>query len=223
MALGGLAVLLVLGGVAALGARWYRTYAHGPSAQPVADTPQQAQAQPVQPVPEPAAAVPAAAPTPPTTEAAPVPAAVPATPPVAVAKPQRIHKPAPAEAPVSAQAPPPVTVPEPVRPPQPAVEPAPPPPSAPVIDEKVLRRVEERMGKLSARVNAVRGGLENLQRRQRSQGYGLRGDIVVSWKRMEFLMDEAQVALRRQNINAARRNLTLAEEETDKLEQFLGR
>jgi capsule polysaccharide export protein KpsE/RkpR len=76
---------------------------------------------------------------------------------------------------------------------------------------------------LAARANAVRGTLQNLEQQQRSMGVGLRGDISASWKRMEFLLDEAEAALKRQDLAAARRNLENAERETDKLEQFLGR
>jgi hypothetical protein len=75
---------------------------------------------------------------------------------------------------------------------------------------------------LAARSNAVRGTLQNLEQQQRSMGVGLRGDISASWKRMEFLLDEAEAALKRQDLAAAKRNLDNAERETDKLEQFLG-
>jgi hypothetical protein len=92
-----------------------------------------------------------------------------------------------------------------------------------VIDEAALDRARERLGLLGARVNAVRGTLQNLEQQQRSQGVGLRTDISASWKRMEFLMDEAEAALKRQDLKAAKRNLDNAERETDKLEQFLGR
>ena len=93
----------------------------------------------------------------------------------------------------------------------------------PAVDEAALDRARERLGLLGARVNAVRGTLQNLEQQQRSQGVGLRTDISASWKRMEFLMDEAEAALKRQDLKAAKRNLDNAERETDKLEQFLGR
>jgi len=48
-------------------------------------------------------------------------------------------------------------------------------------------------------------------------------DISASWKRLEYLLDQAEGAIKRQDLAAARRNLNLAERETDKLEQFLGR
>jgi len=51
----------------------------------------------------------------------------------------------------------------------------------------------------------------------------MRGDISASWKRLEYLLDQAEGAIKRQDLAAARRNLNLADAETDKLEQFLGR
>jgi uncharacterized protein YicC (UPF0701 family) len=76
---------------------------------------------------------------------------------------------------------------------------------------------------LSARANAVRGTLQRLEEQQRKEGYGLRGDISASWKRMEHLLDQAEKAIQGQDLGAARRNLNLAEHEADKLEKFLGR
>jgi eukaryotic-like serine/threonine-protein kinase len=96
-------------------------------------------------------------------------------------------------------------------------------PGPPPVDQAALERQRERLGLLAARSNAVRGTLQNLEQQQRSQGLGLRGDISASWKRMEFLLDEAEAALKRQDLAAAKRNLENAERETDKLEQFLGR
>jgi serine/threonine-protein kinase len=97
------------------------------------------------------------------------------------------------------------------------------PPGPPPVDQAALERSRERLGMLAARSNAVRGTLQNLEQQQRSMGVGLRGDISASWKRMEFLLDEAEAALKRQDLAAAKRNLDNAERETDKLEQFLGR
>jgi hypothetical protein len=76
---------------------------------------------------------------------------------------------------------------------------------------------------LSARANAARGTLQHLEEQQRKEGYGMCGDISASWKRLEYLLDQAEGAIKRQDLAAARRNLNLAERETDKLEQFLGR
>ena len=80
----------------------------------------------------------------------------------------------------------------------------PPQPTPPPVDQAALERQRERLGMLAARANAVRGSLQNLEQQQRGMGLGLRGDISSSWKRMEFLLDEAEAALKRQDPAAAR-------------------
>jgi len=222
MALGGTLVvaLLVLAAIYLPG--WYRAHAGQPAAV-VVDQQKPAEAAP-QPAPEPAAQAPsepatpaqaqepAATPTP-----APAPTASPSRPSPAV-KARRASA-APAAQPVQATEPAP---PPPEPPPAPrAAEPA--PPTSPPVDQVALDRATERLGMLSARANAARGTLQHLEEQQRKEGYGLRGDISASWKRLEYLLDQAEGAIKRQDLAAARRNLNLAERETDKLEQFLGR
>lgn len=51
----------------------------------------------------------------------------------------------------------------------------------------------------------------------------MRTDISASWKRMEYLLDEAEADLKAGDVPGARRNLDLAEREADRLDQFLGR
>ena len=75
---------------------------------------------------------------------------------------------------------------------------------------------------LATRVGAVNTSLDNLQRSQASQGFGLRGDIVASRKRMELLMDQTENSINRGNAAAAKKNLAAAEAEVEKLETFLG-
>ncbi len=76
---------------------------------------------------------------------------------------------------------------------------------------------------LATRVGAVNTSLDNLQRSQASQGFGLRGDIVASRKRMELLMDQTENNINRGNAAAAKKALAAAEAEVEKLEAFLGR
>ena len=52
---------------------------------------------------------------------------------------------------------------------------------------------------------------------------GLRTDISASWKRMEYLLDQAEGALKRQDSAAAKKNLDAAEREIERLDKFLGR
>ena len=76
---------------------------------------------------------------------------------------------------------------------------------------------------LATRVGAVNTSLDNLQRSQAAQGFGLRGDIVASRKRMELLMDQTENNINRGNAPAAKKSLAAAEAEVEKLEAFLGR
>jgi hypothetical protein len=76
---------------------------------------------------------------------------------------------------------------------------------------------------LGSRANALRSSLQNLEQQQRASGLSMRTDISASWKRMEYLLDEAEAALKASDVPGARRNLDLAEREADRLDQFLGR
>jgi hypothetical protein len=110
---------------------------------------------------------------------------------------------------------PPSAPPQPVAPPQ--------PPAPPAVDTGRLEELRDRLGALAPRANAIRSSLNNLERRQQAAGYGMRGDISASWKRMEYLLDEAQAALNAGNPDRAQKNLDLADQEADKLDSFLGR
>ena len=200
MAVGGLIVLLLLAGAAIQGPRWYHTWAEarGQSAVP-AETPS--------PTPAP---TPEATPAQPATEAVPSP-----TPAMPAAK-------APAAATANAGRPASrASTPAPVQ----AVQPAAPaqPPAPPAVDNARLEELRDRLGTVGPRANAIRSSLQNLERQQQAAGYGMRGDISASWKRMEYLLDEAQAALNANNADRAQKNLDLAEQEADKLDKFLGR
>jgi hypothetical protein len=106
-----------------------------------------------------------------------------------------------------------------------AVQPAAPaqPPAPPAVDNARLEELRDRLGTVGPRANAIRSSLQNLERQQQAAGYGMRGDISASWKRMEYLLDEAQAALNANNADRAQKNLDLAEQEADKLDKFLGR
>jgi predicted nucleic acid-binding Zn-ribbon protein len=90
-------------------------------------------------------------------------------------------------------------------------------------DQDALEQAREHFGKLSARASAIRESLRTLEEEQKKQGLGLRGDISASWKRMEYHLDEADSALKREDVAAGKRNMKQAEREADKLEEFLGR
>ncbi len=204
MALGGLIVLALLAVAAIQGPRLYRTWAGGPGKQ---------------------SAVPAETPTPPapalTPEAAPTaqPSDANVAPPSAVAPAAPAAPPA-AHASQAAHAAPQSAAPPSVEPQRPT---EPPPPAAPAVDTARLERLRDRLGVVAPRANAIRASLQNLERQQQASGYGMRGDISASWKRMEYLLDEAQAALNANNPDRAQKNLELAEREADKLDKFLGR
>lgn len=221
MALGGVLVVAVLAVAAIYLPGWYRARA-GAQTPPVVDQRQGETAK--QSVPPPATETPLEAAALPPGQSPAASVQTPATPaqlPTSTLQTSRQTPPSrtvPPRTPAGSAEPP---VPQPV---QPEHATAPPPqPGPPPVDQAALDRVSERLGLLAARANAVRGTLQNLEQQQRSMGVGLRGDISASWKRMEYLMDQAESALKRQDLTAAKRNLENAERETDKLEQFLGR
>jgi len=223
MALGGVLVVAVLALAAIYLPGWYRARA-GAGQAPVMDQPQPSAQQPVdaaKPPVEPAAQTPLEPAAQPPGQAPAAAARTPATsvqPPSSALRAPRQTTPSrivPERAPAGSVEPP-------VQPEHATALP-PPQPTPPPVDQAALERQRERLGMLAARANAVRGSLQNLEQQQRGMGLGLRGDISSSWKRMEFLLDEAEAALKRQDPAAARRNLENAERETDKLEQFLGR
>jgi len=196
MALGALVLLAVLAIAALQGPKWYRTYA-GSAPQAAQETP----AQPSQPPQEQPSAQPPA-------EASATSAATPQAPeamPAAVAK-----------APASANRRSGSSRPE--RQEQQQYQ----QPAAPAVDTAALDHERERMGMLGARASAITGSLETLEQQQRRSGYGLRGDISASWRRMNFLIGQASAALIRQDAAGAKRNLDLAETEAEKLDTFLG-
>ena len=76
---------------------------------------------------------------------------------------------------------------------------------------------------LASRAGAVSGSLQSLQEEQKRAGFGLRGDIAASWKRMEHYMDQVEAALSAKDPEAAKENMESADREITALEKFLGR
>jgi serine/threonine-protein kinase len=196
MALGGLIVLALLAVAAIEGPGWYRTWAagRGQSAAPAA---------PVAP----------AAPSEATPAATPIAVDLPTPAQPAMAAPTvSILSTAPA---AKRKA----TLPPAVQPPPPA----PAPPAPPKVDTARLDELRDRLGALAPRANAIRSSLQTMERQQQAAGYGLRGDISASWKRMESQLDQAEAALNAGNADRAQKYLDQAEQEVEKLDQFLGR
>ncbi|MGE5570087.1 MAG: protein kinase domain-containing protein [Rhodospirillales bacterium] len=222
MGLGALVAVAVLAVAAIQLPKWYRTRA-GSAEPPVAAIEQQ-EPQPSAEAP-PAAETAAAETQPSIAEPVSQPAAAESAPqPVRQAEPAA--KPAAraprASAPASEPAPSPATVSQPVQAQQGAPQ-IPPQAIVPTIDPEALESARERLGMLGTRANALIASLKNLQQQQQRMGVGMRVDITTAWKRMEFLLDESEAALKRQDLAATKKYLDQAEREADKLDKFLGR
>jgi outer membrane biosynthesis protein TonB len=230
MALGGLVVLALLVVAALQLPRFFRTRAgvgapvsqepaaQSPAAQPEATQPPTQEAQ-----------APAAAGTEAQSQAEPAPPAATPPPAAAVQQPARPKSQVQRRATASETAAPAQPVETSAQPPaQPQTQPlASPPEQAAAQPEAAsgaeLEELRDRMNLLAVRANTARGTLQTLEAQQRRVGLGLRGDMAESWKRMEFLLDEAEAAMKKGDSRSTKRNLDLAEREIDKLDKFLGR
>jgi serine/threonine-protein kinase len=104
-----------------------------------------------------------------------------------------------------------------------AVQPA---AQAPAVDQAktaALREVQKAWPMMASRAGAVASTLKNLQQEQKRSGFGLRGDISASWKRMEYYMDQAEAAISAKDPALAKENMESADREIQTLEKFLGR
>jgi serine/threonine-protein kinase len=104
---------------------------------------------------------------------------------------------------------------------QPQTQPAqvqPPGPSQADLD-----KASEDLMKLHARAEAVKDSLDRLRGQNAASGLGLRQDIVASASRMESYLQAADRALQNNTLDSARKDMSHAEEELNKLEAFFGR
>ncbi len=116
-------------------------------------------------------------------------------------------------------------------PPQPAVvqqgatpsQPAQAAPAADAARAAALKGLQKDWPMLASRAGAVASSLQNLQQQQQRSGFGLRGDIAASWKRMEHYMDQVEAAISAKDPDAAKENMENADREITTLEKFLGR
>ena len=79
------------------------------------------------------------------------------------------------------------------------------------------------MPSLAGRAGAVKGSVEHLRPQQESAGFSLRHDISASSSSMEQYMGKADATLNSRNLEAAEKDLDLAEREIEKPERFFGR
>ena len=76
---------------------------------------------------------------------------------------------------------------------------------------------------LGTRGRTINTMLDQLRSQQSRMGVGLRGDMLNAQKMMELHLDEAEASLKSGELDQARKELSDAEREIDKLEKFLGR
>ena len=86
-----------------------------------------------------------------------------------------------------------------------------------------LDRVEHEIDQLTGRSAAVNSSLDNLQRQQAAQCFGLRGDIASKQASMKFNLAKAQDAISRNDLERAKRYTDMAAADVEALEKFLGR
>jgi hypothetical protein len=101
-----------------------------------------------------------------------------------------------------------------------------PKPAEPAVDTSkvnALRELREHMVMLASRANSARATLSRMKEQQARQGLGMRGDILSTEQRMENYLDDAQAALGAGDPDRAKKALSTAEREIDKLDSFLGR
>lgn len=100
--------------------------------------------------------------------------------------------------------------------------PSPAPAAAPAASS-ALSGLRSEYAQLAGRANSVATSLGRLEQQQGRMGVGLRGDMATARGSMEYLMGEAKSALDTGDADAAQRNMSLAERQIEKLEDFLGR
>ena len=85
-----------------------------------------------------------------------------------------------------------------------------------------LEELEQDVDQTSSRSNAVSDSLDHMRRSLSSQGLNLRGDIASSQELMKINLDKAQQALQNHDAKSARKYLTVAQSQLEKIEKFLG-
>jgi eukaryotic-like serine/threonine-protein kinase len=98
---------------------------------------------------------------------------------------------------------------------------APPPVDAAKVE--ALQNAREQLLTLGSRANAARAALGRMKEEQARQGLGMRGDILAAQERMEAHLDHAQAAIQAGDPDRAKKSLSNAEREIDRLDTFLGR
>jgi hypothetical protein len=85
-----------------------------------------------------------------------------------------------------------------------------------------IEELEQDVDQTSSRAVAASDSLDSMRRQLSSQGMNLRGDISSSEEMMKVNLDKARQALQNQDTKSARRYLTMAQAQMEKIEKFLG-
>ena len=86
-----------------------------------------------------------------------------------------------------------------------------------------MRDAHDRYAGLEARADAAIAGVQQIRGQQQAQGLDIRGDILASMNRLHHQLSEAQKALDANDLENANLYMNRADEETTRLEKFLGR
>ena len=86
-----------------------------------------------------------------------------------------------------------------------------------------MREARDRYANLEARADAALAGVEQIRSQQRSQGLDIRVDILAAMNRLHHQLDEARQALGQKDLDTANEYMNRADNETSRLEKFLGR
>jgi eukaryotic-like serine/threonine-protein kinase len=95
------------------------------------------------------------------------------------------------------------------------------PPAGP--SPRDLRDARDRYVNIEARADAALAGVEQIRSQQRAQGFDIRGDILAAMNRLHHQLNEAQNALNAKDLDTANEYMNRADNETARLEKFLGR
>jgi FtsZ-binding cell division protein ZapB len=93
---------------------------------------------------------------------------------------------------------------------------------APNANAQELQELSDLHDKLSSRAQSANDSVETLRRQMTAGGNNLRSDISASQSRMKNYMGKFESALNSGDVDSAKKYMSLAEREVDKLEAFLG-
>ena len=86
-----------------------------------------------------------------------------------------------------------------------------------------MREAHDRFANLEARADAALAGVEQIRSEQRAQGLDIRGDILAVMNRLHHQLDQARQGLAAHDLETANESMNRADNETARLEKFLGR